>query len=102
MKFAVIETGGKQYLAVPGTALTVEKLSPMKGGEVLFENVLLVADGDRVEVGTPYLKGVKVEGRIVSEGRGEKKIVFRYHAKTRYRKLKTHRQSFTKVEITKI
>lgn len=101
-KFAIIETGGKQYKVAAGERLAVEKLSPMKPGEVFFENVLLVADGDRVEVGTPYLKGAKVEGRVVNEGRGDKKIVFRYHAKTRYRKLKTHRQPYTEVEITKV
>lgn len=101
-KFAIIETGGKQYVVAPGTTLSIERLSEKKGGGVKFEKVLLVADGEKVEVGAPYVKGAEVEGRVVGEGRGEKKIVFRYHAKTRYRKLKTHRQSFTKVEITKI
>lgn len=110
MKFAVIETGGKQYRVEPGTTLFVEKLPEKKGGGVKFEKVLLLADlpaGRQVEepdvqIGAPYVKGAEVEGRVVGEGRSDKKIVFRYHAKTRYRKLKTHRQPFTKVEITKI
>ncbi|MFH0806271.1 MAG: 50S ribosomal protein L21 [Candidatus Brennerbacteria bacterium] len=102
MKFAIIETGGKQYLAAQGTVLTVERLPEGKGNGVKFEKVLLVADGEKVEVGAPYVNGADVEGRVVDEGRGDKKIVFRYHAKTRYRKMKTHRQQFTKVEITKI
>ena len=64
--------------------------------------MLLKADGSEVSVGAPYVKGAKVEGKILKQGRTDKKIVFRYHSKTRYRKLKTHRQSFTEVEITKI
>ena len=102
MKFAIIETGGKQYKVVPGAALTIERLPEAKGSAVKFEKVLLVSDGDKVEVGAPYVKGAHVEGKVIDEGRGERKIVFRYHAKTRYRKLKTHRQRFTQVEITKI
>lgn len=101
-KFAIIETGGKQYQVAPGTSLVVEKLPEVKGSVVKFEKILLVADGENVEVGMPYVKGAQVEGKVMEEGRGEKKIVFRYHAKTRYRKLKTHRQPFTKVAITKI
>jgi large subunit ribosomal protein L21 len=110
MKFAIIETGGKQYRVAPGETLTIERLPEGKGSSVSFAKVLLVADlpagrqvaDPNVEIGTPYLTGKVVEGRIVDEGRSDKKIVFRYHAKTRYRKLKTHRQQFTKVEITKI
>lgn len=101
-KFAVIETGGKQYRVEPGMTLSIERLSEKKGGAVKFEKVLLVADAEKVEVGAPYVKGAVVEGRVVNEGRSDKKIVFRYHAKTRYRKLKTHRQPYTEVEITKI
>ncbi|MBI2279052.1 MAG: 50S ribosomal protein L21 [Candidatus Brennerbacteria bacterium] len=101
-KFAIIETGGKQYKVAPGTALTVEKLPETKGSALKFDRVLLVADGERVEMGAPYIKGAHVEGKVVDEERGERKIVFRYHSKTRYRKLKTHRQKYTKVEITKI
>jgi len=101
-KFAIIETGGKQYRVAPGEAFMVEKLPAAKGGNVTFDKVLLAAHGDQVEVGTPYLAGKVVEGRVIDEGRGERKIIFRYHSKTRYRKLKTHRQKFTKVEITKI
>lgn len=102
MKFAIIETGGKQYRVESGAMLAVEKLPEAKGGTVKFDRVLLVADGENVEVGTPYVKGAAVEGKVVDAGRGERTIVFRYHSKTRYRKLKTHRQPFTKVEITKV
>ena len=101
-KFAIIETGGKQYKAIPGDTLTIERIPEAKGSSFVFANVLLVSDGEKVQVGVPYVKGAQVEGKIVDEGRGDRKIVFRYHAKTRYRKFKTHRQQFTKVEITKI
>lgn len=100
--FAVIETGGKQYRVSAGTKIKVEKLNPAKDGKVLFDKVLLVADKEKVSVGTPYVKGAGVEGEIMKDGRGERKIIFRYHSKTRYRKFKTHRQPYTEVEITKI
>ena len=101
-KFAIIETGGKQYKVTAGAKLAVEKLPEAKGGSVKFSNVLLVADGEKIEVGTPYVKGVVVEANILDQMRGDRKIVFRYHSKTRYRKFKTHRQRYTEVEITKI
>lgn len=101
-KFSVIETGGKQYRVAPGDKLVVEKLPETKGSAVKFDKVLLTADGENVEVGVPYVKGASVEAKVVDEGRGERKVVFRYHAKTRYRKFKTHRQEYAKVEITKI
>ncbi|MDP3975050.1 MAG: 50S ribosomal protein L21 [Candidatus Jorgensenbacteria bacterium] len=101
-RFAIIETGGKQYQVTEGQKLMIEKLPEGKGSAITFANVLLVADGEKVEVGVPYVKGAGVAARVVEEGRGDRKIVFRYHSKTRYRKFKTHRQRFTKVEITKI
>ncbi len=100
-QFAIIETGGKQYKIVSGEKLKIEKLETTTGGEVSFDKVLLVADGDKVEVGTPYLK-TTVAAKVVSEGRGVKKLIFKYHSKTRLRRRKGHRQPFTEVEITKI
>lgn len=100
-QFAIIETGGKQYKIVSGEKLKIEKLETTTGGEVSFDKVLLVVDGDKVEVGTPYLK-TAVAGKVVSEGRGVKKLIFKYHSKTRLRRRKGHRQPFTEVEITKI
>ncbi|MEK7181483.1 MAG: 50S ribosomal protein L21 [Patescibacteria group bacterium] len=106
-KFAVIETGGKQYIVSAGDKLKVEKLSVKglkaeEGSSFDFEKVLLVSDGDKVEVGMPYVSGAKVATKIVKQAKGEKKIVFRYHSKTRYRKRKGHRQLYTEVEITKV
>lgn len=100
--FAIIETGGKQYKVTPGKKLKVEKLNVEVGGEFVFDKVLLTADGENVKIGTPYVGGAKVEGKVLKQGRDEKKIVFKYHSKTRYRKKKGHRQHFTEVEISRI
>ena len=100
--FAVIETGGKQYKVAPGTKLKVEKLDVAGSANFVFDKVLLTARGERVEVGTPYVSGANVEAKVLRHGRERKKIVFKYHSKTRYRKKKGHRQPFTEVEITKI
>lgn len=100
--FAVIETGGKQYKVSVGQKIKIEKLGAEAGGNFVFDKVLLVADGEEVKIGTPYVSGAKVEVKVLKQGRDKKKIVFRYHSKTRYRKKKGHRQPFTEVEITKI
>ncbi len=102
MKLAVIKTGGKQYIVSPGEKVKIEKIEGNAGDAVKFDSVLLKVDGDNVEVGSPNLNGANVEGKILDQGRGDKKIVFRYHSKTRYRKKKGHRQLFTEVEIMKI
>lgn len=98
MKFTIIETGGKQYKVVQEQKLKVEKLEAEAGDSVIFDKVLLIADGENVKIGTPYVEGAKVEAKILKQGRDKKKIVFKYHSKTRYRKKKGHRQSFTEVE----
>jgi large subunit ribosomal protein L21 len=102
MKFAVIQTGGKQYRVAEGDRLQIEKLETEEGGEVRFNNVLLLADGERVSVGKPTVSGAVVTGKILKQDRHDKVIVFRYHSKTRQRKKKGHRQPFTEVEITGI
>jgi large subunit ribosomal protein L21 len=101
-KFAVIETGGKQYKVAAGQKIKVEKLGAKEGDKFVFDKVLLRADGDKVEIGTSYVSGAKVEAKVLRQARDRKKIVFKYHSKTRYRKKKGHRQSFTEVEIAKI
>ena len=102
MDFAVIETGGKQYRVAVGDKLKIEKLEAAEGSPISFDSVLLTAKGDAVFFGTPVVAGAKVEAKVLKQGRGEKKIVFRYHSKTRYRKKNTHRQPFTEVEIIAI
>ena len=73
-----------------------------EGKKVTFDNVVLVSDDKKVEVGAPYVKGVKVEGKVVSHGKGKKILVYKYKAKKNYRRTQGHRQPYTKVEITKI
>jgi len=99
---AVIKTGGKQYLVSPGDKIKIEKIDKKKGGEVTFEDVLLLEKRRKLEIGTPLVKGVKVIGKVLKHGKGKKVIVFKYKPKTRYKVKKGHRQLFTEVEITKI
>lgn len=103
MAFAVIKTGGKQYLVEPGQKLRVEKLMPPKRGKTInFEEVLLVGDGGGVKIGAPLVSKAKVVAEWLNEGKAKKKLVFRYHSKTRYRKKKGHRQPYTQVLIKEI
>jgi len=102
MLFAIVETGGKQYKVSPGTKLKVEKLEAEAGANLTLDKVLLVADGEEVKLGTPYMEGAKVEARVLSQGRHDKKIVFKYHSKTRYKKKKGHRQPYTELEVVSV
>jgi large subunit ribosomal protein L21 len=102
MKFAVIKTGGKQYLVKPGDRIKIEKLPGEDKDRITFGEVLLIADKTSAAIGMPTVKGAAVEARIIRRGRARKIVVFRYHSKTRYRKKKGHRQPFTEVEITEI
>ncbi len=100
--FAVIETGGKQYVVSPGIKIKIEKIEPKKGEEVLFDKVLLAESGADFKIGRPYLEGSIVKGEVIAQARDRKKIVFKFHSKNRYDKKKTHRQAFTEVKITSI
>lgn len=100
--FAVIQTGGKQYKVATGEKLKIEKLEASEGAVIYFDQVLLVVDGEKISIGTPTLTGARVEGKVLSQGRAKKKIVFKYHRKTRYHKKKGHRQPFSEVLITSI
>lgn len=99
---ATIETGGKQYNVKEGDRINIEKIEGEEGSQVFFDKVLLVDDEKEVKVGTPYLPGVKVEGKISAQFRGEKITIIKYKAKKRYRKKQGHRQNLTEVEIVKI
>lgn len=101
-RFAVIETGGKQYRVAAGQKVKIEKLEKNAGEEVLFDRVLLVADGGDLKIGSPHVSGASVAGKVVRQARDKKKIVFKYHSKTRQHKKKGHRQHFTEIEITRI
>ena len=100
--YAVIESCGKQYKVAQGDVVFFEKLDAEEGKKVTFDKVILVSDNGKVQVGNPYVKGVKVEGKVVAHGKGKKIIVFKMKAKKNERKKQGHRQPYTKVEITSI
>lgn len=100
--YAVIESCGKQYKVVEGDVVFFEKLDVEEGKKVTFDNVILVSDEGKLQVGNPYVKGVKVEGKVVAHGKGKKIIVFKMKAKKNYRRKQGHRQPYTKIEITAI
>jgi large subunit ribosomal protein L21 len=102
MTNAVIETGGKQYLVAPKDKLIIEKLEIPAGETVIFDKVLLVENEGAVNIGKPYLTGSKVTGKVLAQQRGEKLTIFKYRAKSRYRRKTGHRQSETVVEIQSI
>lgn len=99
--FAVIETGGKQYLVKKGDKIKIEKLNAEVGSEVNFEKVLLITDeeGKKTKIGKPYLEGASVVAQVEENSRDKKIRVIKYKRKVRYRKVTGHRQHFTKVLI---
>ncbi len=104
-EFAIIETGGKQYLVEEGMSVKIEKLSDTHkaGDTVVFDKVLLVDDGkDSTTIGDPYIKGVKVSAQITKIARAPKVVVIKYKAKSNYFKKRGHRQPYFEVKITKL
>jgi large subunit ribosomal protein L21 len=100
--YAVIRTGGKQYRVAVGNAVEVDKLDGEIGSTVTLEDVLLVADGDNVQVGQPTVTGANVVAKITGQYRGTKVMVFRYRPKKRIRVRKGHRQYLTRLQIESI
>ena len=100
--YAVIESCGKQYKVTKGDVVFFEKLNEEEGKKVTFDKVVLLSDEGKIEVGTPYVKGIKVEGKVIAHGKGRKIVVFKYKAKKNYKRKQGHRQPYTKVEITAI
>ena len=100
--YAIIESCGKQYKVAQGDVVFFEKLDAEEGKKVTFDKVILVSEDGKVQVGNPYVKGVKVEGKVVSHGKAKKIIVFKMKPKKNYRRKQGHRQPYTKVEITVI
>ena len=109
---AVIKTRGKQYIVAPGQKIKIEKIEKPafdkatagkeRSQEVVFDEVLLLEKGKKLEIGTPLVKAALVIGKILKQSKGKKLIAFKYRHKTRYKVKKGHRQPFTEVEILKI
>lgn len=100
--YAVIETGGKQYKVQEGQFVDVEKLPQAVGETVELDRVLLVADGEQVQVGQPTVEGAKVLTTVTRQGKHRKVIIFKYRPRKRYRRKKGHRQPFTRLRVDKI
>jgi large subunit ribosomal protein L21 len=100
--YAVIATGGKQYKVTKGETLRVEKLAGEEGSTVKLDNVLMVADGDKVSVGTPMLDKATVTAKIMAHGRGKKVEIIKFRRRKHSRRQMGHRQSYTEIEVTDI
>jgi large subunit ribosomal protein L21 len=97
--YAVVRTGGKQYRVSAGEKLKIEHIPAEVGAEIVLDQVLLVADGEDVKMGTPLLSGAQITARVLSHGRGEKVRIFKLHRRKHYRRTQGHRQNYTEIEI---
>lgn len=102
MKYAVIETGGKQYTAREGEMIDIDRMPVEADDEVIFENVLLVSADGKADIGTPYLADTKVIATVIAQVKGPKILAFRYIPKERVRRRRGHRQQYTRVRIDSI
>ncbi|MBE2202658.1 MAG: 50S ribosomal protein L21 [Anaerolinea sp.] len=100
--YAIIESGGRQFRAEEGHSFSVEKLPYEVGEQIELEKVLLLADGDAVQIGQPTVAGAKVKATVVEQYRGKKILVWKYKPKKRYRNRKGHRQYYTRLRIDEI
>ncbi|MFO8037715.1 MAG: 50S ribosomal protein L21 [Anaerolineales bacterium] len=102
MKYAIVESGGKQYKAIPGQTIRVDRLSHEVDDKIELEKVLFVADDGDLMIGTPTLKGAKVKATVADQIKGRKILVFKFKPKVRYRKRQGHRQRYTLLKIDEI
>ena len=100
--YAVIKTGGKQYRVVAGEKLKVEQLVGEVGSELVIDKVLMVADGDNVTIGSPIISGATVTATVLSHGRHDKVMIFKFRRRKHYRKTQGHRQNYTEIQIQQI
>ncbi len=100
--YAIIQTGGKQYKVSEGDTLLVEKLATAEGETVVFDKVLTLVNDAGVTIGRPLVDGAAVKAKVLEHGKGDKILVFKYKAKSNYRKRQGHRQPFTKISIETI
>ena len=101
-KFAIFETGGKQYRVKEGETIRVESLPGDQGDIITLDHIKLVSIGNSLSIGTPNVSGASISAEIVANGKDKKIIVFKYKAKTRYRRKNGHRQDYTDLRINEI
>ena len=100
--YAVIKSGGKQYRVAPGDKLRVESLTAEEGATLELDQVMMIADGDDVKIGTPFIEGGKVSAVVKAHGRGKKIEIVKFRRRKHHRKQMGHRQHYTELEITGI
>ena len=100
--YAVIKTGGKQYRVAPGENIKIESLEADVGATIVLDQVLMVADGEAVKLGTPTVTGAKVSATVVSHGRGPKIRIFKMRRRKHYQKTQGHRQNYTEIRVDAI
>ena len=100
--YAVIKTGGKQYRVSEGETLKIEKIELEPGKKVTFNEVLMIADGDNVQVGSPLVEKASVEAKVISQGKGKKVNILKFRRRKNSMKRQGHRQLFTEIQIGKI
>lgn len=100
--YAIVETGGKQYRVSEGDVIAVEKLDAKTGDKITLEKILVFSDGDRMDIGNPYVEGVSIQTTVLENGKGKKVVVFKFKSKKNYRKKRGHRQPYTKLKIETI
>lgn len=97
--YAVVKTGGKQYRVSAGEKLRIEQIPAEVGQEIVLDQVLVVADGDALKMGTPLVAGATVKAKVLKQGRGDKVLIFKMRRRKHYRRSQGHRQNYTEIEI---
>ena len=100
--FAIVQTGGKQYRVKSGDTIRVESLAGDQGDTITLDDVRLISKDGEVTIGKPSIEGAEVTAEVVNKGKDKKVVVFKYKAKTRYRKKNGHKQTFTDLKVTEI
>jgi large subunit ribosomal protein L21 len=100
--YAVIKTGGKQYRVAPGEKIKIEQIPADVGAQIVLDQVLMVSDGDAVQLGNPLVSGAKVSATVIAHGRGAKVKIFKLRRRKHYQKTQGHRQGYTEIRVDAI
>jgi large subunit ribosomal protein L21 len=100
--YAVIKTGGKQYRVAPGEKIKIEHIPADVGAQIVLDQVLMVSDGDAVQLGNPLVSGAKVSATVIAHGRGAKVKIFKLRRRKHYQRTQGHRQNYTEIRVDSI